>query len=272
MNRRTIGAGLAFLVLALLALPHAARASEPPHTTLRVFAAASLADAFAEIGRTFERTHPGTAVRLNLAGSQQLAVQLEQGAGADVFASADQRWMDYVRERQLITGDPVVFARNQLVVILPKTNPARIGKLQDLARRGTKMVIAADAVPVGRYSRQVLQNLSNLDGFESSFCGRVLANVVSEEENVKSVLAKVQLGEADAGIVYVSDVTPSLARYLRTLEIPAAAAITAGYPIAVMKDARQPAAAQEFVELVLSAEGQRVLERNRLLPAADVAR
>jgi molybdate transport system substrate-binding protein len=239
---------------------------------LRVFAAASLADAFGEIGRAFERSHPGTAVRLNLAGSQQLAIQIEQGASADVFASADTRWMDYVNERKLIIGDPLVFARNRLVVIVPRTNPARIGRLQDLARRGIKMVLGADAVPVGRYSRQALQNLSNLDGFDSNYAGRVLANVVSEEENVKSVLTKVQLGEADAGIVYLSDVTPALSRYVRTFEIPAAAAILASYPIVVVKDAKQPAAAQEFVELVLSADGQKVLASHGLLPAADAAK
>lgn len=272
MNRRVPRAGLAILLLALLASAAPLRAAGTGPSDLHVFAAASLADAFAEIGRVFERSHPGTAVRLNLAGSQQLAVQIEQGASADVFASADQRWMDYVGERKLVDGEPLVFARNRLVVILPKTNPARIGKLQDLARRGVKVVLGADAVPVGRYSRQVLQNLSRLDGYDARYGGRVLANVVSGEENVKSVLAKVQLGEADAGMVYISDLTAALSRYVRVIEIPAEAAVLARYPIAMLTGARQPANAREFIELVMSAEGQRILGQHHLLPAAEAAK
>ena len=260
-----------FASLLLVAAFAPAHAADRPTSTLRVFAAASLVDAFADIAKEFERTHPGTAVRLNLAGSQQLAVQLEHGAAADLFASADPRWMDYVHERKLIDGEPIVFARNRLVVIVPRTNPARIGKLQDLERKGVKVVIGSDAVPAGRYSRQLLQNLSALDDFDSRFAARVLSNVVSEEENVKSVLSKVQLGEADAGIVYVSDVTPSLARYLRTFEIPAAASVLASYPIAVIHDAKRVGPAREFIELVLSAQGQQILARRGLLPAADAA-
>ena len=260
-----------FATLLLVAAPRPAVAAERTTSTLRVFAAASLVDAFADIGKEFERTHPGTAVRFNLAGSQQLAVQLEQGAAADLFASADQRWMDYVRERKLIDGEPIVFGRNRLIVIVPRTNPARIGKLQDLERKGVKVVIGSDAVPVGRYSRQLLQNLSSLHDFDSRYAARVLANVVSEEENVKSVLSKVQLGEADAGIVYASDVTPSLARYVRRFEIPAAASVLASYPIAVIQGAKRAGPAREFVELVLSAHGQQILVRRGLLPAADAA-
>src|SRR5207247_7756162 len=135
--------------------------------------------------------------RLNLAGSQQLAAQIEQGARADLFASADARWMAYLATRDLLDGAPRVFARNRLVVIVPRTNPARIGRLQDLARRGVKLVLGAPAVPVGQYSREALRNLSRIDGFGADYARRVLANLVSEEENVKSVVGKVQLGEAD---------------------------------------------------------------------------
>jgi molybdate transport system substrate-binding protein len=266
-SSRRLGIRLAAM-LVLLAGPTIALAAGKPMAELRVFAAASLADAFAEIARGFERGHPGIVVHFQLAGSQQLAFQLEQGAAADVFASADERWMIFARERSLLAGEAAVFASNALVVIVPRANPARIGALRDLSRRGVKLVIGADAVPVGRYSREMLQALPRVPGFAPDFATRVLANVVSEEENVRSVVGKVQLGEADAGIVYRSDITPAVSRFVRRFEIPAEAQVLARYPIAVLRDARQAAAARAFVALVLSSDGQRVLERRGLIPAA----
>ena len=233
---------------------------------LRVFAAASLADAFGEIAREYERINPGAKVRLNLAGSQQLATQIEQGAMADVFASADQRWMDYLRERSLVSGKTAVFAHNRLVLIVPRTNPARIAMLQDIARPGVKLVLGATAVPVGKYSREALAKLSRIRGFDPSFTRGALANVVSEEETVRSVVGKVQLGEADAGMVYRSDVTPSVSRLVRAIEIPESAQVIASYPIAALAGSKQPEAARAFVDLVLSSQGQRALERRGLIP------
>ena len=246
----------------------AGAAPAPKPTTLSVFAAASLADAFGEIAREFERAHPGTRVRLNLAGSQQLAAQLEQGAAADVFASADERWMTYARDHSLVTGEAQVFAHNRLIAIVPRTNPARIARLQDLARPGVKLVLGADAVPVGHYAREVLNKLSREPGFDPGFARRVLANLVSDEENVKSVVAKVQLGEADAGFCYRSDVSPATARFVRALAIPDSANVVATYPIAVTAGAAQAEAAREFIALVLSPAGQQVLARRGLLTAA----
>jgi molybdate transport system substrate-binding protein len=258
------------LLLALLVhSPRQARAeNKPPKRTLQVFAAASLTDAFTEIGRSFERRNPGITIRFNFAGSQLLATQIEQGALADVFASADDRWMGYVRERGLLLGETVTFARNQLIVIVPKSNPAHIQRLQDLARGGVKIVLGADVVPVGHYSRAVLHNLSRDPAFDSEFGGNVLRNVVSEEENVKSVVGKVQLGEADAGIVYRSDVLHGVARFVRVFEIPASANVTTSYPVSLVKDSREAEAGRAFVALVLSPEGQAILERNGLLRAA----
>jgi molybdate transport system substrate-binding protein len=256
------------LGLALLGLPIVAMTpARPAPTTVNVFAAASLTESFQELGRTFEQRHPGVTVQFNFAGSQQLALQLEQGAPADVFASADRRWMDYARDKGLVEAEASVFARNRLVVIVPKTNPARISKLPDLVRRGTKVVLAAEAVPAGTYSREALKQLADAPGYPAEYDRRVLANVVSQEENVKSVVAKVQLGEADAGMVYRSDVTPAVARYVRMLEIPEESNVIAEYPIAVVRSARNPEAARMFVELVRGAEGQRVLERHGLFPA-----
>jgi molybdate transport system substrate-binding protein len=238
----------------------------PAKSTLRVFAAASLGNAFGEIARQFESAHPGFAVQLNLAGSHQLATELEHGAACDVFASADRRWMDHVQSLSLLAGDPAEFARNQLIVIVPRTNPARIGRLHDLTKRGVKLVIGAPAVPVGAYSRDALEKLGRTPGFPPDFARRVLANVVSEEENVTSVVGKVQLGEADAGIVYRSDVTRAVARFVRVFEIPDSANVIASYPIAVIKNAREEVAGRDFVALVLSPEGQRILQRHGLIP------
>jgi molybdate transport system substrate-binding protein len=255
------------LILALLGIPAVARPlAEPAPGTVTVFAAASLAESFRQLGHAFEQQHPGAAVRFSFAGSQQLALQMEQGAPADVFASADQRWMDYAKDKGLVEGQAPVFARNRLVVIVPKTNPARIGKLEDLVRRGTKVVLAAEQVPVGKYSREALKKLAASPDFPPDYDRRVLANVVSQEENVKGVGSKVQLGEADAGVVYRSDVTPAVARYVQALEIPEQFNVVADYPIAVLKSAPNPEAARLFVTLVESSDGQRVLQTHGFIP------
>jgi molybdate transport system substrate-binding protein len=174
--------------------------------------------------------------------------------------------MNYAKERGLLSGEPSIFAKNRLVVIIPRTNPARIQRLQDLARGGVKLVIGADAVPVGRYGRAVLRNLALDPAFGRDFAALTLRNVVSEEENVKSVVGKVQLGEADAGIVYRSDVTAAVARFIHVIEIPESANVIASYPIALVKDARESDTARAFVDLVLSRDGQRILERRGLIP------
>ena len=257
----------AALVIACVVLA-GGTASAAAITSLRVFAAASLSDAFADIAHAFEAAHPGVTVQTNLAGSQQLAAQLALGADADVFASADERWMDDVAGKQLLAGNPVVFARNRLVVIIPRVNPARIARLQDLGKRGVKVVLAADAVPAGRYSRQALQRMAHSDGYAPDYATRVLANVVSEEKNVKAVVGKVQLGEADAGMVYRSDVSAHVARYVRALALPDSANVLASYPIAVVKAGRHHDLAQAFVDLVRSAAGQRALEQRGLVPVS----
>jgi molybdate transport system substrate-binding protein len=260
---------LLFFAVALVMLGHSvlAAAAKPAQPTLTVFAAASLDQAFRDLGHEMERRQPGLAVRFNFAGSQQLAAQLEQGAAADVFASADERSMERVRTLDLVQGDPVLFARNRLVVIVPRSNPGRIDKLEHMERRGLKIVLAADAVPVGHYSREALARLSRMPGYGPDFTRRVLANVVSEEENVKAVAAKVQLGEADAGIVYRSDVTPSVAKLVKTLELPEQANVIASYPIAALRTAPNADAARAFLELARSAEGQAALARHGLMSA-----
>lgn len=272
MTRRRVATAIlaSALALAVVTRPATTAAAGPAPRTLRVFAAASLSDAFTELGRLLERQRPGLALRFSFAGSQQLAAQLDQGAAADVFASADGRAMDHARDAGLLAGAAVPFARNRLVVIVPRTNPARIQRLQDLVRGGVKFVIGADAVPVGHYSRTVLANLSRDPSFGADFATRALRNVVSEEENVKSVVGKVQLGEADAGIAYRSDVTANVARFVRVIEIPEGANVIAAYPIARLKGSGAAADdADAFVRLVLSPEGRGVLQRHGFLPVAS---
>jgi len=259
--------------LTALLLPALVAPSRPvaARRTLIVFAAASLTDAFTQVADAFERRNPGLKVELDFAGSPNLALQIEQGAVADVFASADDRWMADVRDSGFVTDTPQVFAHNRLVVIVPTSNPARIDRLQDLARRGVKLVVAAAPVPAGRYGREMLLNLSRLDGFSSDFGRRALENVVSNEDNVKAVVAKVQLGEADAGIVYASDVTPDVSRHIRRLLIPEDANVLALYPVAVVKRAPSPAAAHAFIDLLLSPVGQRILQTSGFIPVGPTS-
>lgn len=263
--RRPRAARLAILVLAAVAsLNGAAHGAEKP--VLRVFAAASLVDAFDELGRQLEQQRPGLAVRVSYAGSQQLASQLEQGAHADVFASADARWMAEIAQHGLASGEPVLFVRNEMVVIVPATNPARIARLQDLTRGGVKLVVCNDAVPAGHYSRSVLGRLDADPAFGRGFAQKVLRNVVSEEENVRAVVAKVQLGEADAGLAYRSDVSTKLLRYVKVFELPPDANVLATYFIVPLRGATESASAQAFVDLVMSPGGQRVLAKNGFVP------
>ena len=226
--------------------------------TLNVFAAASLTAAFNEIGKDFEAANPGATVTFNFAGSQALQTQIEEGAPADVFASASKTNMDTLVTDNLVTQDaPQQFLNNKLVVILPKDNPAGLAALEDLAKPGIKLVLAADAVPVGKYA---LQALDLMDAkFGNGYKTRVLANVVSNEDNVKQVVSKVQLGEADAGIVYTSDGVA--APELKTIEIPVDLNVIAKYPIAALAKSENIDLANAFIAYVLSADGQAILQK-----------
>ncbi len=233
-------------------------ASGPGRRTLNVFAAASLTDAFSEMGRNFEAAHPGVTVTFNFAGSQTLRTQIEQGAPADVFASANSTEMNaLVADQKVQAGTPKIFLTNRLVVILPAKNPAGISSLDDLARPGLKLVLAAESVPAGNYARQVLENLNASLG--ADYKDQVLANVVSNEDDVRQVVAKVELGEADAGMVYVSDAVA--ASGLQRIEIPAGVNVIADYPIASISGSINSDLATGFVDYVLSSTGQAILTK-----------
>ncbi len=225
-----------------------------------VFAAASLSDAFEEIAQAFRQRYPGATVRFNFAGSSQLRTQLAQGAKADVFASADWKSMQGAQQDGTVAGEPTVFVRNEPVVVVPANDPAGITALRDLAKPGVRLVLAARDVPIGNYARQILDKASQDPQYGSDFASCVLANVVSEETNVRAALAKVVLGEADATFVYRTDaIAPDVRDKVKVVEIPSQLNVTAEYPIAVIENAPNPAGAQAFVDFVLSADGQRIL-------------
>ena len=230
--------------------------------SLRVFAASSLTGAFNDIALAFEAENPGIRVKLDFGGSQRMRSQLEFGAKADVFASADTIQMDALVEQDLVAGIPVDFALNSLVVLAMAKGP--VNEIADLARPGVKVVLANDVVPVGSYSIQVLKNLSQdpIYGLGIGFKDRVLANRVSGEPNVGNLFQKVVLGEVDAGIVYETDTARSLdarTKDIFFISIPDAANVSARYPIAVLEDAPEPELAQQFVQFVLSNAGQTLL-------------
>ena len=209
---------------------------------ITVFAAASLTGVFPSIDR---------APRYSFAGSDQLALQLQQGAPADVYAAAGPKYPELLY-RQGLLRKPQTFATNRLVVLVPKANPARIRSVYDLRRRGVKVVIGDGSVPIGSYTRQILDTL----GITSA----VLANVVSQETDVKGIVAKVALGEADAGFVYVTDARPVAGR-VKTVGLPAWAQPPIRYEIAVVRSTKRAAAARAFVARVLSKRGRLALRR-----------
>lgn len=215
---------------------------------LTVFAAASLTEVFTELGTAFEAAHPGVEVTFNFAGSQLLATQIALGAPADVLASANRAQMARVRDAGWV-GDLVHFAINRPVIIVPAGNPAGIERPVDLGREGVKLVVGAPTVPIGAYARRSFAELGIL--------AAARANIVSNEEDVKQVLGKVMLGEADAGIVYRSDVTPQVADKLATLEL-GTPRVVARYPISVTTASPNPTLARSFIRFVLG-DGASVL-------------
>jgi molybdate transport system substrate-binding protein len=229
------------VVLLLAALLAAPAGAKPGAARLTVFAAASLTEAF----QSFDRNET-----YSFAGSNTLAAQIQQGAPVDVFASASPQYMQDLFRRKLVEK-PVTFASNRLVLIVPRSNPAGVTSVYDLARREAKIVVAAPAVPVGSYTRTVLRKL----GLSS-----VLSKVVSQESDVKGVVGKVALGQADAGFVYVTDVKP-VADRVTSIRIPAWAQPRVRYEITVVAASPHKVAARAWIKRVLARQGQAALAR-----------
>ena len=237
----------------------------PAPRTLTVFAAASLTGSFGEIGKAFEAANPGVTVTFNFAGSQALRTQIEQGAAADVFASASHKDMDTLVGENLAPSDYTDFANNLLIVILPPGNPANVQTLADLAKPKLKLILEDKSVPAGAYSLQILDNMSKDPTYGADFSKNVLANVVSNETDVKQVVSKVDMGEGDAGIVYVTDAIA--APDLKTIDIPANYNVIAKYPIAVLSKAPNADLAAAFVAFVQSDDGQAIMKKWGFSPA-----
>jgi molybdate transport system substrate-binding protein len=226
--------------------------------TLTVFAASSLTDAFGELAKTFEEDNPGVEVRQSFESSTTLLTQIEQGAPADVFASAAEEEMAAAVKDGLVAGDPEIFAKNREVIMVPEANPANIRSLRDLAEPGIKLVLAEEGVPAADYAVEILGKASARygDGYKAD----VLSNVVSREADVRAAVGRVALGDADATFGYASDYTPDIRERVGVIEIPEELNIVATYPIAALKASRNPELARKWVDLVVSEEGQRVLE------------
>ncbi|HEY5882460.1 MAG TPA: molybdate ABC transporter substrate-binding protein [Nakamurella sp.] len=222
--------------------------------TLTVFAAASLKATFTEIGETFQQQNPGSTVTFNFAGSSDLVTQLTSGAPADVFASADENNMNKAVTGGVIDGTPVNFASNILTIVTAPGNPDGITGFADLAKPDLQVVVCAPQVPCGSATQKVEQNTG------------VTLTPVSEESSVTDVLNKVQTGQADAGLVYVTD-AKGAGDKITEVPFPEAAAVVTVYPIATVKDAAQPELAAEFVELVTGPEGQQILKDSGFEPA-----
>lgn len=213
---------------------------------LLVSAAASLTDAFGGVEQTFEETHPDVDVVLNLAGSSSLREQILGGAPADVFASANMENMEHVRTAGLVAGEPRVFARNQLQIAVPPGNPARISGLADFADEALFLGLCANGVPCGDFARATLAAA----GIDPS--------VDTNEPDVRSLLTKIEVGELDAGITYVTDVVSS-GGSVEGIVIPDDVNVVADYPVAVISGTPSPEIADEFVGFLLSAEGEKIL-------------
>lgn len=251
MRRIGIQAGLVSLMLAAVLVGCGSKSPSAPSAGSRkvvVFGAASLKPAFTRISQQFTSENPGSTVDFEFAGSSELATQLTQGATADVFASADTAQMDSVAKAGLLASNPTNFASNTLVIVTAPDNPKRLGSFADLARPGLGVVICQNPVPCGAATQRV----------EGSTGVRL--NPVSEELSVTDVLNKVTTGQADAGLVYVTDAR-SAGNKVATVRFPEAAAAVNVYPIAVLKHAPQPALAQRFVAMVTGAAGQNILSQ-----------
>lgn len=247
--RRPIRSLLAAIAVATTACGSTAQPTSAALSgSVTVLAAASLTSAFQDLGKQFEKDHSGVKVDLSFAGSSTLVAQVKQGAPGDVFASADQPNMQALHDAALLGNPAQVFARNQLEIVVAAGNPTGITGLGDLAKRGLIVLLCAPSVPCGRYALQAFSKAG------------VTVKPASLETDVKAVIGKVSLGEADAGVVYATDVKAGGSK-VQGVEIPDAQNVIASYPIALLAEARNGSAAKVFIQFVLSSEGQGILGR-----------
>lgn len=241
----------------------AAAASAPP-AGLAIYAAASLKAALAKVKAAYESTHPGTTLTISTDSSSALETKIEQGAPADLFLSADTANPQKLVDKGLAAGGLTKFARNLLTVIVPKANPAGIATAADLALPGIKIVAAGDAVPITKYATQLVANLATQPGFPDQFASRYALNIVSKEDNVAAVVAKIELGEGDAAIVYQTDAKASTK--VTTLAVPDVANVPATYAAVVIGSSANAGPAQAFLAWLAGPDGQAILATFGFLP------
>jgi len=234
--------------------------------TLTILAASSLIDAFGELGKTFEKQNEGVTVKQSFESSSTLLTQIQQGAPADVFASAATEEMDTAVEDGLVAGKPQVFVKNREIIMVPKDNPADISEFEEVANPDVKLALAQKDVPAADYALQILDKAN--DQYGSDFKKGVLSNVVSREADVRASVNRVVVGDADATFGYASDYTVDIRDRVRVVPIQPDLNIIATYPIAALDGAEHPGLAKKWVELVTSKEGQRVLKKWNFEPAA----
>ena len=231
---------------------------------LTVFAAASLTAAMEKAKAAYETANPGTTVTVSPDSSAALATQIQEGAPADVFLSADTTNPQKLVDGGFASGDPFVFAGNELTVIVPSDNPGALTSPVDLAKDKLKVVAAGDEVPITKYATQLVDNLAKEPGYPADFAASYASNVVSKEDNVKGIVAKIEVGEGDAGIVYVTDATAS--DKVGTVEVPDSANVPASYAGVVVKASPNQEAATAFVDWFAGPDGQTILSGFGFLP------
>jgi molybdate transport system substrate-binding protein len=244
--------------------PSAGSPSAAPTVELTILGAASLKGALDKAKTAYQAANPGTTVTLSTDSSSALETQIEQGAPADVFLSADTTNPQKLVDGGFADGSPVVFAANVLTVIVPAGDPAGVGTPANLARSGVKVVAAGDQVPITKYAKQLVANLAKQPGYPADFVARYTANVVSKEDNVKAVVAKVELGEADAGIVYATDAAASTK--VGQIAVPSDANVPATYAAVAVRSSAHAAAANAFLDWWAGPAGQAILADFGFLP------
>jgi molybdate transport system substrate-binding protein len=266
----SLAAGIAILALIAAAgctVSQPVTEPAPAQNELVVFTAASLTGAMTDIAAAYEKLHPDTKIVLNVDGSQALRTQIEQGARADLFLSANTKHMTALQAKGLIDNGSVrIFAKNRLALVVPKDNPAGISVLSDIAEPGTRIVMGTKDVPFGDYTRQVLMKMSGDPVYGPEFRDAVMANVISEETAVTALVTKLRLNEADAGIAYASDVSRDDREYLTTLEIPDQYNVVATYPLGILGESEASGRAEAFAEYIMSPDGATVLARYGFSP------
>jgi molybdate transport system substrate-binding protein len=255
---------LGLLVAALLG---ACSSPSGTSTDLTVFAAASLAGVMERAEAVWEAANTGSTITVSTDSSAALATQIEEGAPADVFLGADTTSPQRIRDGGFTSGDPVVFAGNQLTIIVPTDNPGRIGSPRDLARPGLKVVAAGDEVPITVYAAQLVANLAGEPGYPADFAAAYARNVVSKEDNVKGIVAKIEVGEGDAGIVYATDATAS--GKVATVDVPERANVSASYAGVVVRASSDQKAAADFLDWFAGPGGQAILAEFGFLPPTE---